>query len=65
MDTNNASAKVIEPDTPTYDKEITDMQVLLSIPNVYAAIRGLWEYADDVKIVLAINAYTSLLTNWD
>ena len=65
LDTSNASAKVIEPDTPTYDKEITDMQVLLSILNVYAAIRGLWEYADDVKIVLAINTYASLLTNWD
>ena len=64
-DTSTATAQIIEPDQPAYDKEIPDMKVLSYILHVYATIRGLWDQSDNTVIGPAINAYAAMLLMWE
>jgi len=64
-DTSTATAQIIEPDQPAYDKEIPDMKVLSYILHVYATIRGLWDQIDNTFIGAAINAYAAMLLMWE
>ena len=64
-DTSTATAQIIEPDQPAYDKEIPDMKVLTYILHVYTTIRGLWDRSDNTVIGPAINAYAAMLLMWE
>jgi len=64
-DTSTATAKVIEPDQPAYDKEIPDIKALSYILHVYATIRGLWDQSDNTVMGPAINAYAAMLIMWE
>ena len=64
-DASTATAQIIEPDQPAYDKEIPDMKVLSYILYVYATIRGLWDRSDNTVIGPAINAYAAMLLIWE
>ena len=64
-DTSTATARVIEPDQPAYDKEIPDIKALSYILHVYATIQGLWDQSDNTSMGPAINAYASMLMMWE
>ena len=64
-DTSTATAKVIEPDQPAYDKEIPDIKALSYMLHVYATIRGLWDQSDNTVMGPAINAYAAMLIMWE
>jgi hypothetical protein len=59
------SRRRVATNSSSIDEEITDMKVLLSILNIYAAIRGFWEHDKETKIAPAINAFISKIVNWE
>jgi len=63
FDTASNMPTILEPDTPTYEKDIPDMKALLAIVNTYAGIRGAWDHVLNIQMGPALNGYATLLIN--